>query len=197
MDQPYQLVLLDPRDSDEARVANARALAGDAAWGIKLRPALAAQCAGNFAPTGEGEPMPAILAAGLSAEPPPLGATLVALGRVDAGETDLHADLDSLGAMAVCFMRCSTVTGQADPFADGDVRGRLIELATYSWPSARIPPDLSAPVSAPRALTMIAADSTLPLLTRVQTVIEYLQTGGFTAYARAAQHVRDSSTKDV
>jgi hypothetical protein len=196
MDQPYTLTLLDPRDTDEARAANAQALAAGEAWGIKLPPALAALCANNFAPTGAGEQMAAILAAYLSAELPPPGATLVALGQADAGEMEFHPDLDSLSAMAICFMRC-WATGQADPFADDDIWHRIIELLTYSSASEETPPDPRAPVSEPAALNMIAADSTLPLLTRVQTVIEYLQTGGFTGYPGAAERVRDRLADDT
>lgn len=197
MDQPYPLALLDLRDSDEARAANASVLDGHTAWGIKLPPALAAQCADNLAPTAEHEQLAAILAACLAPELPPPGATLVALGHADAAGTAPQPDLDSLGAIAVWFMRYWAVIGQADRFAEDDVWGRIIELATYSAPAEREQSDPSMPVSAPSALSVIAADSTLSLDTRVRTIIEYLQTGGFTDYPSAAQRARASLADDT
>ena len=164
--------------------------------GDKLPPALAAQCADNLAPTGEHEQLAAILAACLAPELPPPGATLVALGHANAAGTDFHPDLDSLGAIAVCFMRYWAVIGQADRFTEDHVWGRIIELATYSTAAEREQPDPSVPVSAPAALSVIAADSTRSLDKRVRTIIEYLQTGGFTT-TLARQRVRDSPPKDV
>lgn len=185
----FQFVVLDPRPTQAGDQANAAVFQKARVLGIEVTvPALAARCdLGNIDPQHTGSnPRLAAIEAAIEAELPPHGSVLATI----------RPDLDSLGAMALLWLRAEGL-----PITTGVV-GRVTQVAVSDrfahgqWPGRRPVSDEVSKETPLAAIGAAAMDHELSLASRVGLVRNWLTNGSVPdVYAERVRRERDAITR--
>mgnify|MGYP001168471663 CR=1 FL=1 len=188
----YSYAVLDPRPTDAARMANARAFATGPVYGLEVTvPALADRCAANLDPQHlGGDAATTAIQAAIDWPLPPHGATLATV----------RPDADSIGAMAILALRAEQLhvgyEGETlidtvfhvgtTPVQGGPGMWERIGLiaeadreASGPWPGPRPIGDAASLLRSTTAVERMCADHKLTMDERVQRMREWLLTGRF------------------
>jgi len=188
----YSYAVLDPRPTDAARMANARAFATGPVYGLEVTvPALADRCAANLDPQHSGgDASTAAIQAAMDWPLPPPGAVLATV----------RPDADSIGAMAVLTLRreqlavgyegetlLDTVFHVGErPVQGAGIPDRVHLIADADreksgpWPGPRPIGDAASLLRPTTAVERMCMDHRLPLAQRVSHMRDWLLSGSFT-----------------